>query len=56
VQVTFHQQHPVRFLSRTDQDDLVYGYDGEIWKLAKGVKELKTDALFFCTQGGPGGF
>ena len=39
VQVTFHQNHPVRFLSRTDQGDLVYGYDGEIWKLAKGVKE-----------------
>ncbi len=39
VQVTFHQHHPVRFLSRTNQDDLVYGYDGEIWKLAKGAKE-----------------
>lgn len=39
VQVTFHQNHPVRFLSRTDTDDLVYGYDGEIWKLAKGAKE-----------------
>ena len=39
VQVTFHKNHPVRFLSRTDQDDLVYGYDGEIWTLAKGAKE-----------------
>ena len=39
VQVTFHQHHPVRFLSRTNQDDLVYGYDGEIWKLPKGAKE-----------------
>ena len=39
VQVTFHKNHPVRFLSRTNQDDLVYGYDGEIWKLAKGAKE-----------------
>ena len=39
VQVTFHKNHPVRFLSRTDTDDLVYGYDGEIWKLPKGAKE-----------------
>lgn len=39
VQVTFHKNHPVRFLSRTDNDDMVYGYDGEIWKLPKSAKE-----------------
>lgn len=38
-QVTFHQKHPVRFLSRTAQDDLVYGFDGEIWLLAAGTRE-----------------
>ncbi len=39
AQVTFHTTHPVRFLSRTNQNDLVYGYDGEIWKLAHDAKE-----------------
>jgi tricorn protease len=39
VQLTAHQTHPVRFLSLTAQNDLVYGYDGEIWKLAHDAKE-----------------
>lgn len=38
-QLTQHQKHPVRFLSRTAKDDLVYGFDGEIWKLAVGTRE-----------------
>jgi len=38
-QVTFHEKHPVRFLSASKGSDLVYGFDGEIWKLAQGAKE-----------------
>lgn len=41
VQITAHQTHPVRFLSRTSQNDLVYGYDGEIWRLDHDAKEPK---------------
>lgn len=41
VQVTTHQTHPVRFLSISAQNDLVYGYDGEIWRLDHGSKEPK---------------
>ena len=41
VQLTSHQTHPVRFLSRTSQNDLVYGYDGEIWRLDHDAKEPK---------------
>ena len=41
VQVTFHKTHPVRFLSITAQNDLVYGYDGEIWRLDHDAKEPK---------------
>lgn len=38
-QVTFHEKHPARFLSLSRGNDLVYGYDGEIWKLPHGAKE-----------------
>ena len=38
-QVTFHEKHPVRFLSISRGNDLVYGYDGEIWKLPHDAKE-----------------
>jgi tricorn protease len=38
-QVTFHEKHPVRFLSTSRANDLVYGFDGEIWKLAAHAKE-----------------
>ena len=39
VQLTFHKTHPVRFLSRSNTDELVYGYDGEIWRLPKDAKQ-----------------
>jgi tricorn protease len=41
-QVTFHDRHPVRFLSISKNDDLVFGFDGEIRKLARGAKEPVT--------------
>lgn len=31
VQVTFHDTHPVRFLSISGQGDLCYAWDGELW-------------------------
>ena len=39
VQITKHEMHPVRFLSCSSGGDLVYGYDGEIWRLPKGADE-----------------
>lgn len=36
VQVTFHDTHPVRFLTKDNDGGLVYGYDGEIWRLPPG--------------------
>lgn len=39
AQVTFHEKLPVRFLSISKENYLVYGFDGEIWKLASGAKE-----------------
>jgi tricorn protease len=41
VQITKHEMHPVRFLSCSSGGDLVYGYDGEIWRLPKGADEPK---------------
>ncbi|HKY94762.1 MAG TPA: hypothetical protein VJL84_05625, partial [Kiloniellales bacterium] len=36
-QVTSHDTHPVRFLSISKGGDLVYAWDGEIWRLAAGA-------------------
>lgn len=33
VQITFHKNHPVRFLSVSNNGIIVYGYDGEVWKI-----------------------
>lgn len=41
VQITKHDTHPVRFLTCSKGGDLVYGYDGEIWKLTKSETEPK---------------
>lgn len=32
-QITFHKNHPVRFLSVSKGGVIVYGYDGRIWRL-----------------------
>lgn len=37
TQVTFHDKHPVRSLSVSDGGDLVYSYDGELWRLPAGA-------------------
>ncbi|MBD3639130.1 MAG: PD40 domain-containing protein [Crocinitomicaceae bacterium] len=36
-QVTQHENHPVRFLSRSDNSVLCYGYDGEIYTIENGT-------------------
>ncbi|MFO1326306.1 MAG: S41 family peptidase [Rubrivivax sp.] len=38
-QVTFHQGHPVRFLSSARDGTLVYAFDGELWRLAAGATQ-----------------
>ncbi|MEX1003389.1 MAG: S41 family peptidase [Crocinitomicaceae bacterium] len=38
-QLTTHEKHPVRFLSRSDNGDVCYGYDGEIYLLKNGTAE-----------------
>jgi tricorn protease len=38
-QITFHKDHPVRFLSSARDGTLVYGYDGEIWRLPAGAAQ-----------------
>ena len=38
-QITFHKDHPVRFLSSARDGTLVYGFDGEIWRLPAGAPQ-----------------
>jgi tricorn protease len=39
VQVTFHDTHPVRFLSISHSGDLCYAWDGQLWVLRAGAAE-----------------
>jgi len=41
VQVTFHEVHPVRFLSVSDAGDLCYGFDGGLWVRPEGAAESR---------------
>ncbi|MBK6850283.1 MAG: PD40 domain-containing protein [Burkholderiales bacterium] len=38
-QLTFHKDNPVRFLTTARDGTLVYGYDGEIWRLPAGASQ-----------------
>jgi len=38
-QITSHKDHPVRFLSSARDGSLVYGFDGEIWRLPAGATQ-----------------
>lgn len=44
-QVTFHKDHPVRFLSTARDGTLVYGYDGELWRLPAGATQPQRVAV-----------
>jgi len=42
TQITNFKKHPVRFLSVSNNDDLCFGYDGEIYVLKKGQSSEKV--------------
>jgi len=41
-QVTFHENHPVRFLTIAGDGTLCYGFDGEIWTKQQGQEPSKV--------------
>ena len=43
VQVTRHEKHPVRFLTRANDGTLCYGYDGGIYTLKEGGQPQKVN-------------
>ena len=43
VQITRHEKHPVRFLTRAANGTLCYGYDGGIYTLKEGGQPQKVD-------------
>ncbi len=43
VQITKHEKHPVRFLSRANNGTLCYGYDGGIYTMKEGAQPKKVD-------------
>lgn len=43
-QVSKHGQHPVRFLSKSDDGTLCYGFDGEIYTMKEGGASVKLNA------------
>ena len=43
VQITKHEKHPVRFLSRANNGMLCYGYDGGIYTLKEGDQPQKVN-------------
>jgi len=45
IQVTAHDTHPVRFLSVSGGGDLVYAWDGEIWRLPAGSDKPQKVAI-----------
>ena len=50
-QITYHTQHPARFLSASDSGDLVYSYNGEIWRLTAGAEEPEKVAVSLSRDG-----
>lgn len=43
IQITKHEKHPVRFLSRANNGTLCYGYDGGIYTLKEGGQPQKVN-------------
>ena len=43
TQITKHEKHPVRFLSRANNGTLCYGYDGDIYTLKEGGQPQKVN-------------
>ncbi|WP_158119128.1 S41 family peptidase [Vibrio metoecus] len=55
VAITAHEKLPVRFLSASLQGDLVYGFDGEIWRLQAGAKQPQKVAVSIRRSAMPDG-
>ncbi len=45
TQVTRHKIHPVRFLTRADDDTLCYGFNGEIWVKKPGAEGKRINIV-----------
>ena len=50
VQITKHEKHPVRFLSRANNGLLCYGYDGGIYTLKEGEQPQKVNIKVVTDQ------
>jgi len=50
VQITKHEKHPVRFLSRANNGMLCYGYDGGIYTLKEGQQPQKVNIKVVTDQ------
>ena len=50
VQITKHNNHPVRFLSRSNNGLLCYGYDGGIYTLKEGAQPQKVNVKVVTDQ------
>ena len=50
VQITKHEKHPVRFLSRSNNGLLCYGYDGGIYTLKEGEQPKKVNIKVVTDQ------
>lgn len=50
MQLTHHTQHPVRFLSSSQNGLLCYGYDGEIYTVKEGQQPQKVNVSIVTDQ------
>lgn len=50
IQLTHHTQHPVRFLSASQNGLLCYGYDGEIYTVKEGQSPQKVNIRIVTDQ------
>ena len=50
VQITKHEKHPVRFLSRSNNGLLCYGYDGRIYTLKEGEQPQQVNIKVVTDQ------
>ena len=50
IQITKHEKHPVRFLSRANNGLLCYGYDGGIYTLKEGEQPQKVNIKVVTDQ------
>ena len=49
-QITFHEEHPVRHLSISDNGILCYSYDGELYTLINGLEPQKVSITVLADQ------